>query len=102
MSEVKTTIHSIHFDADTKLEEFITNRVQKLAKLSDNIIEAQTTLKLINNAVENKEVEMRLMIPGNDLFAAKTAKTFEEATDHVVEALRRQLKKRKEKVWGVQ
>ena len=52
MSEVKTTIHSIHFDADVKLEEFINTRIQKLAKLSENIIDSEVTLKLINNAVE--------------------------------------------------
>ncbi len=34
--------------------------------------------------MENKEVEIRLFIPGNDLFAKKVAKNFEEATDDEV------------------
>ena len=101
MSELKTTIHSIHFDADNKLEEFIIQRISKLSNLSENIIESEVFLKLDNNTVENKVVEIKLVIPGNDLFAKKSGKTFEEACDSTIEALRRQLKKRKEKAWGV-
>ena len=102
MSEVKLNIHSIHFDADVKLLDFIKARVNKLANLSEHIVEGEVFLKLDNgNSLENKVVEIKLAIPGNDLFAKKTGKTFEEATDASVEALRRQLKKRKEKVWGV-
>ena len=101
MSEVKTTIHSIHFDADVKLEDFIRLRINKLSKLTDSIVESEVFLRIDNNSIENKVVEIKLMIPGNDLFAKKSGKTFEEACDSVIEALRRQLKKRKEKVWGV-
>lgn len=101
MSEIKTIIHSIHFDADVKLEDFIHQRIAKLSKLSENIIESEVFLKLNKAAVENKVVEIKLIIPGNDLFASKEGKTFEEAVDATIEALRRQLKKRKEKVWGI-
>ena len=44
---------------------------------------------------ENKVAEIKLLVPGNDLFAKRQCKTFEEATDLAVEALRRQLKKQK-------
>lgn len=101
MSEIKTTIHSIHFDADIKLEDFIRQRINKLSNLSENIIESEVFLKLGNDAVENKLVEIKLLIPGNDLFAKKSGKTFEEASDLVIGALRRQLEKRKEKVKGL-
>ncbi len=101
MSEVRTIIHSIHFNADSKLEEFIHQRIAKLSNLSEKIMESEVFLKLDNNTVENKVVEIKLGIPGNDLFAKKSGKTFEEACDSTIEALRRQLKKRKEKVWGV-
>ncbi len=100
MSELKVIIHSIHFDADIKLENFISERLQKLQHISDQIIEAEVFLK-IENGIVNKMVEIRLKIPGNDLFAKKSGKSFEEATDLVSEAIRRQLKKRKEKVWGI-
>lgn len=99
---IKTNIRSVNFDVDSKLVDFIQVRVNKLAHFFDHIIEADVYLKATNkHEVENKMVEIRLYIPGNDLFAKKTAKSFEAATDGVTEALRRQAKKRKEKVRGV-
>ena len=100
MTELKIIVHSIHFDADVKLEKFISERLEKLQHFSDRIHEAEVFLRF-EGGVENKMVEIRLKIPGNDLFAKKVSRTFEEATDLVVEALRRQLKKRKEKVWDI-
>ena len=101
MSTVKVTTRSIHFTADEKLIKFIEERIEKLSNLSDNIIEAEVYLRLEKDSnTENKMVEIKLAIPGNDLFAKKNAKTFEVAVDGTVEALRRQLKKRKEKVLG--
>ena len=100
MSELKVIIHSIHFDIDVKLENFIHERIEKLSNMSEHVIDAEVFLR-VESGVENKMVEIKLIIPGNDLFAKKMGKTFEEATDSVIEALRRQLKKRKEKVWGV-
>ena len=102
MTTINVTVQSIHFDADQKLIDFIGERCHKLAKLSENIIGAEAILKLENDAqLENKVVEIKLLIPGSDLFAKKNARTFEDATDQTVEALRRQLKKKKEKVWGI-
>jgi putative sigma-54 modulation protein len=96
---VKLNVRSVNFDADQKLIDFIQGRVNKLTVFFDRIIEADVYLKVNNNhEMENKTVEIRLYIPGNDLFAKKTAKNFEAATDDVAEALRRQAKKRKEKV----
>ena len=53
------------------------------------------------NLKTNKTVEIRIKIRGNDALAGKTAKTFEEACDETVAALRRQLKKVKEKERGL-
>lgn len=92
------TISAIKFKADQKLEAFITDKVEKLSKLHDGIIGSEVTLKLENtDKPENKEVEIRVMIKGNDAIASKIAKTFEEATDLAVEALKKQLVKSKEK-----
>jgi putative sigma-54 modulation protein len=101
MSTVKVTTRSIHFNADEKLINFIEEKIDKLTNLSDNIIEAEVYLRLEKDSnTENKMVEIKLGIPGNDLFAKKNSRSFEEAVDSTVEALRRQLKKRKEKVLG--
>ena len=82
--DVKLNVRSVHFDADQKLIDFIQEKI-KLENVSN---------------LENKTVEIRVNIPGNDLFAKKTSKSFEESTDEVTEALRRQIKRHKEKVRG--
>ena len=95
-------IHSVRFDADAKLVEFVEARINKLIQLYDNIIGVEVFLRLVNNQnQENKVTEIRIEIPGNDLFAKKQEKTFETATDSAIEALRRQIKKHKEKQRGV-
>lgn len=91
-------IQSIHFDADAKLLEFIEARVLKLKTFNNDIIDGNVYLRLDKNEThENKMVEIKLIIPGNDVFAKKQCRTFEEATDQCIEALRKQLKKKKEK-----
>ncbi len=99
---MKVTINSVHFKADARLEDFIREKTAKLAGMFDGVIGCDVFLRVdsaTNN--ENKTAEIRLLIPGNDLFAKKTAKTFEEAVDNVVDALKRQVKKHKEKLRGV-
>ncbi len=98
---MKVNISSLHFKSDVKLEEFIRDKTSKLSNHFDGVLGCDVTLKLDaaqNN--ENKIVEMKVMIPGNDLFSKKQARTFEEATDNAVDALRRQLQRYKEKVRG--
>jgi putative sigma-54 modulation protein len=95
---MKVKIQSIHFDADKKLLEFIEGKVGKLNTYSNKIIDSEVFLRLDKSSShENKIAEIKLLVPGNDLFAKRQCKTFEEATDQAVEALRRQLKKKKEK-----
>jgi putative sigma-54 modulation protein len=92
-------IHSIHFDADSRLLNFIDQKVKKLLQIYDDIIGAEVFLRLEKvQDMENKIVEIKVFIPGNDVFAKKQTKTFEESTDECVEALRKQLKKHKEKL----
>lgn len=99
---MKVKIQSIHFDADVKLLQFIEEKVDKLGHFYQDIIDSEVYLRLDkNDHAENKIAEIKLNIPGNDLFAKKQCKSFEEATDTAVEALRKQLKKHKEKVRGL-
>jgi len=95
------TFNSVHFKADQKLENFISEKLEKVAKLHDGIIGFDIAMKLENTEKpENKTVEIRAKIRGNDAIACKTAKTFEEATDDVISALKKQLLKVKNKVRG--
>lgn len=95
-------INAVRFDTDIKLEDFIEKKVSKLARYFDEIIHAEVFLKLENTPdLENKVVEVKLEIPGSDLFARKQGKTFEEATDEAVDALKQQILKHKEKLRGL-
>ncbi|GAP69244.1 ribosomal subunit interface protein [Bacteroidales bacterium 6E] len=93
-------VNSVHFTADQKLVDFVTKKVSKLDTFFEGIINAEVTLKVDKpETVNNKISEVKLSIPITDtLFAKKQADSFEEATDLAVEAIRRQLKKHKEKV----
>ena len=92
-------INSIHFKTDQKLDNFITTKVGKLYQLFDNINSAEVTLKLDkDDSRENKIAEIQLGVPGNGLYAKKQCKSFEEATDLAVDALKKQLLKHKEKL----
>jgi putative sigma-54 modulation protein len=92
-------IHSIHFDADIKLLNFIKSKAEKLVVFYDEIIGTEVFLRLDNSQdLENKVVEIKLTIPGNELFAKRQTRTFEESTDLAVEALRRQISKHKTKL----
>jgi putative sigma-54 modulation protein len=94
-------INSVHFDADKKLIKFITDKINKLAHFYEDILSAEVFLKLENTQdLENKLAEIRLIVPGYDLFAKKLGKTFEESADEAIDALRRQIQKHKEKTKG--
>ncbi len=92
-------VHSLNFDADKKLIEFINQKMEKLSQVAPDIISADVTLKVENtDNLENKFVEVLIDIPRKDgVFAKKQGKSFEEAVDLNYQALRRQLKKFKEK-----
>ena len=92
-------INPVHFKTDKRLESFISEKLQKMPSLFDGILSSEVMLKLENSETrENKIVEIRLIIRGNDLFAKKQSATFEEATDKAVEALRKQLLRHKDKL----
>lgn len=96
---MKVTVQAIHFTADSKLVDFIQKKADKLDQFYDQIISAEVYLKLEKVEDEaNKISEIKLLIPGNQLFAKEKCKTFEEATDLALESLRKQLEKHKQKI----
>lgn len=96
---MKLQMHSIHFDADRKLISFIQKKADKLDTFYDRIIDGEVFMRLDNHEKnENKVIEIKMNVPGKTLFAKHQSDTFEAAADEAVEALRRQIKKFKEKV----
>lgn len=95
---MKLQVHSIHFDADQKLIDFIQTKVDKLETFYDRLVDGEVFLRLNNEGIENKTVEIKLKVPGSNLFAKEQARSFEAAADLATEALRAQLKKFKTKM----
>ena len=94
-------VNTVHFTADKKLVDHINKKVGKLGQFFDRIIGAEVFLRLENvHDDENKIAEVKLLIPGDDLFVKKQAKTFEEAINKAVDSLNRQVSKYKEKLRG--
>ena len=92
-------VQAVHFKADQKLIEYTEEKVGKLALFNDHIVTAEVFLRLENTTdVENKVAEVKLLVPGKELFSKKQAKSFEEAVDLASEALRKQVVKEKEKI----
>jgi putative sigma-54 modulation protein len=92
-------IHSVRFNADKKLLNFVKGKIKKLLQYNNDIIGAEVFLRLNKSQdTENKISEIKLDIPRNPLFAKKQSKTFEEATDSAIDALKKQITKQKEKM----
>ena len=94
-------IQSIKFDADKRLVDFIEKKVSKVEKVFDNIVNVDVYLRLENSQeLDNKMVEIRLEVPGSELFAQRKSKSFEEATDSCIDAIKIQVQKHKDRVRG--
>ena len=89
-------IHSIHFDADARLLEFVEYKVGKLNTFHDQIISCEVFLRVEkSDDRDNKVSEVKIHVPGADFFAKRKAQSFEAGIDEVVEAIRRQIRKQK-------
>ncbi|HSL87464.1 MAG TPA: ribosome-associated translation inhibitor RaiA [Bacteroidales bacterium] len=95
-------IHSVRFDADKKLIDFVHQKLDKLTQVGNGIVNVEVYLRLDKDQEkENKISEIRLDLSGGPLFAKKQSKTFEEATDLAVNALKKQITRHKHKQRGV-
>jgi putative sigma-54 modulation protein len=95
-------IHSVRFDADKKLIDFVHQKLEKLTQFDEEIVNAEVYLRLDkDHERENKITEIKLELPGGPLFAKKQTKSFEEATDEAIDALKKQITKHKQKKRGV-
>lgn len=97
--DMEANIKAIHFDISEKLVAFVNKKIEKLTRRFECITEADVNLRLIKpETALNKEAGIKLTVPGTpDMFASKTANSFEEAIDLALEALEKQLEKNKDK-----
>jgi ribosome hibernation promoting factor len=95
-------IHSVRFDADKKLIDFVHQKLGKLTQYGEDIVNAEVYLRLDKDQEkENKISEIKLDLSGKPLFARKQSRTFEEATDEAIDALKKQITKHKQKKRGI-
>lgn len=93
---MNTSINPVKFRADEKLEKYIIDKVAKLDRMIDNAVGCEVTLKVEKPETDNnKIVDMRLNVPGKDLFVTKQANTFEEAVSDCIDTMKVQIEKYK-------
>lgn len=96
---MKVNVHAVNFSVDRKLTNFVQDRMDKLEKYYDKVVSSDVFLKVEKTSdKENKMVEVKINVPGDDFVVKKQCKTFEEAVDQSAESLERLLQKRKEKI----
>ena len=92
-------IQSVKFDADKKLIDFIESKVAKIDRFIDNIVSVDVTLKLDKDFDNgNKVATIKVTVPGDELVAERQCKSFEEAIDSGLDAIRNQVDKYKERL----
>ena len=93
--EVK--IQSVKFDASKQLLEFVEKKMSRLERFESNSTGVDVILKLDKDSEKgNKLALVTLHVPGGDIVSEQRARTFEEAVDLALDALKRQIEKRKE------
>ena len=96
---MKVNDHAVNFTVDKRLVDFIQERLDKLEKYYDKVVSADVFLKVEKTSEkENKIVEVKINVPGDEFLVKKQCKTFEEALELSAESLQRMLVKRKEKI----
>lgn len=95
---MKVFVQSVNFNAENDLIKFVEEKVKNLDKFYDKIIDVEVFLKVQKTSEKNnKIVEIKVSIPGNDFMVKKQAKYMEEGVNLAIETLKRQLKRKKEK-----
>ena len=96
---MKVDVQAVNFNVDAKLVRFIQERLDKVERFYDKVVSATVFLKVDNTSEkENKIVDLKIGIPGDDIVVKKQCKSFEEAADQCAETAERLLVKRKEKM----
>ncbi|PUZ24916.1 30S ribosomal protein S30 [Chitinophaga parva] len=92
-------IQTVHFDADSKLIDHVTKKIQKLDTFYDRIVSVEVYLKLDNIAhqIKDKIAEIKVHIPQHDFFVKHESKSFEESFSLAFDSLVNQLKRTKER-----
>lgn len=90
---MKVQIQSVHFNADSKLLDFVQSKLDKLERFDDSLTWAEVILKLDKDNDSGNKVAL-VKVEG-DMTAERRATTFEAALDESIDALKRQIERRR-------
>jgi putative sigma-54 modulation protein len=95
---MNVNIQTVHFNADLKLEEYVSRKLEKLSTFHDAILKVDVFLKLDNviHTIKDKVAEIRVHVPRHDFFVKASSKSFEESFDTAMESIVTQIKRKKE------
>ncbi len=89
-------IQAINFDASEKLIAFINKKAERVQRHSPAITSVDVKLTVVKpETAMNKEAVVKVLQPQEEMVASKVADTFEEAIDLCLEAIEKQLEKKK-------
>src|SRR6516225_2947800 len=96
---MNVNIQTVHFNADTKLVEYVTKKMTKLNTFHDRILKVDVFIKLDNvvHTIKDKIAEIKVHVPRQDFFAKWSSKSFEESFDNSIESMVNQIKRKKDK-----
>lgn len=96
---MNVNIQTVHFDADTRLTEYVTKKLEKLSTFHDRIVKVDVYLKLDNvvHTIKDKIAEIRVQVPRQNFFVKASSKSFEESFDCALDSLINQIKRKKQK-----
>ena len=89
-------IQSLKFDADQKLLDFVQKKVSKVERFDETITSVEVSLSLLEKP-DNKCVKIQAHVPGETLVIERNSKTFEEAVNDAVDAMKEKIVRSKEK-----
>jgi putative sigma-54 modulation protein len=96
---MNVNIQTVRFDADSRLVEYISQKLEKLNTFHDRIIQVNVFLKLDNvvHTIKDKIADIRVHVPRHDFFVKSTSKSFEESFDDAFNSIVAQIKRKKQK-----
>lgn len=94
---MKTTITSRHFEASEQLKDFANDHLQKLSTVFNRITSCSLVMEDHPDPDYSQSAELIVHIPQKSLTAKSAKNTYEKAIHDVVDNMKRQLKRYKEK-----
>ncbi len=98
INNIQLTIQSPHINTHDEVNDYLISRIEKAGNTFAHIEKCEVVLRIDNNH-KNKEceVDVKLFVPGNVLFAKEKESNFLLAAKNVFDDLQHQLQKIKEK-----